>query len=54
MNISILNREFKKKKLELSNLDFCYLLAIRNENPIIWKQLKDFINSVENYTKEVE
>ena len=49
MKLEILEREFKKEELEIGNLMIAYLLAIRNQHPDIWKQLKKLINLVDNY-----
>lgn len=48
MNINILSREFKSKKLEVNSILYCYLLAIRNKDSEIWQQLKNLINKVDN------
>ena len=53
MNIEILEREFKKEHLELKQIDFCFLLAIKKNHPQMWKQFKEFIDAIEKKGKEI-
>jgi len=54
MNINFLEREIKKQKLEIAQITYCYLIAIGNQNPILWKQFKNIINSVDEKINEAE
>lgn len=47
MFIEFKQKELKKNQIEVSQLTFCYLLAIRNDNPIVFEQLKRLIKQVE-------
>ena len=53
MRLEILERELKKGYLELRDFDYCYLLAIKNTHPKIFKQFKEFIEKIDD-CKEVE
>ena len=47
MDINFLERELKSGKVEFPNIRFCYLIAIKNQNPKIWAQMKTIIEMVE-------
>ena len=49
MRTEISKKEFKNEKLEFNNLEFCFLLAIKNKHPEMWSQLKGFIETIERY-----
>lgn len=46
VDIQILNREFKNKKLEVSETLVCWLIASKENDTEVFNQLKELINSI--------
>lgn len=54
MNIKFSSKELKAEKIDVSRIDFAYMIAIADKNPKVWKQFKVWIDFVDNCVEEVD
>lgn len=48
MDIKFSEKELKAGKIDFPKIRFCYLLAIKEQNPEIWAQMKQMIKKIDN------
>lgn len=47
MDIKFTEKELKAGKINFPNIRFCYLIAIKEQNPEIWAQMKQMIEKID-------
>jgi hypothetical protein len=46
LRLTFLERELKKQKLEFTQMDYAYLIAIKDKDKKVWEQFVRLINHI--------